>query len=197
MTRTVQGCSLALFSIVLAGCSMLSPTKPADGGTAPANPTPTPVATAAAPASAPAAAPAAVPVSAPVAAAPSGPVLMSQDINQPGITADFTECKRKEGVLNVRLRFRNVSSKEINFNIVDNFNFAAFYVTAASKKYFILKDSEGTYLAPQGQYQYAKLAPGEQFTWWAKYPAPPPEVKKITFMTPISPPFEDVPITDQ
>jgi hypothetical protein len=38
---------------------------------------------------------------------------------------------------------------------------------------------------------------GGQYTWWAKFPAPPPEVKKITLMTPVTSPFEDIPITDQ
>jgi hypothetical protein len=62
--------------------------------------------------------------------------------------SDFTECKRKEGVLGVKVRFRNVSSPEKYFNIISGRNYDHFYVTAANKKYFILKDSEGTYLTP-------------------------------------------------
>ena len=58
------------------------------------------------------------------------------------------ECKRKEGVLGVKVRFRNVSSPEKYFNIISGRNYDHFYVTAANKKYFILKDSEGTYLTP-------------------------------------------------
>jgi hypothetical protein len=41
------------------------------------------------------------------------------------------------------------------------------------------------------------LDPGKTYLWWAKYPAPPAEVKKINFMMPITSPFEDVPITDK
>jgi hypothetical protein len=79
---------------------------------------------------------------------PAGPVLQSQDTNTAGIVSDFTECKRKEGVLGVKVRFRNVSSPEKYFNIISGRNYDHFYVTAANKKYFILKDSEGTYLTP-------------------------------------------------
>jgi len=79
-------------------------------------------------------------------------------------------------------------------------NFQTYYVMAANKKYFILKDSDGTYLAPAtdglGDLE-VHLAKDQQYTWWAKFPAPPPDVKKITFMTPLTPPFEDIPITDQ
>jgi hypothetical protein len=105
MTRNVRGFSLVLFSIALAGCSLVSPTKPADAGAGAGTPTANPVP---APVSAP------VAVSTPAIAPASGPVLQTQDANQAGITADFTECRRKDGVLNVKVRFRNVASKEIS-----------------------------------------------------------------------------------
>lgn len=186
MTRLVPKCSLVLLSIVLASCSKETPTKAAEvtvGGSS----------SAAAPV---AAAPVAA-VSASTPAPASGAVLQTQDANQGGIVADFTECRRKDGVLNLKLRLRNVSSKEIELTVINNFNFQEYYMMAANKKYFILKDSEGTYLAPAGQYQYPKIQPGQAYTWWAKYPAPPPDVKKITYITPLAPPFEDVPVADR
>jgi hypothetical protein len=127
-------------------------------------------------------------------------VLQTQDTNVAGIVADFIECKRKEGILSVRVRFRNASSAQGRFEIIDGRNYEKFYVTGAGKKYFILKDSEGTYLtveAPGSGNLGVPLAKGQQFVWWAKYPAPPASVKKITFFSPLMPPFEDIPITDQ
>ena len=113
------------------------------------------------------------------------------------------QCRRAEGVLSIRVRFRNNSSKEAKVYVVDNSEFEKIYVTAASKKYFILKDSEGTYLTPAADYNCggrgvcAKLAPGDTYTWWAKFPAPPTDVKKLNLVTPAGPPFEDIPITDK
>jgi hypothetical protein len=37
---------------------------------------------------------------------------------------------------------------------------------------------------------------GESYVWWAKYPAPPAEQKKISYFTPITHLFDNVPITD-
>lgn len=190
MTRIVP-CSLVLFSIFLTSCSQETPTRVAEGpATGSSSVAPAPV-TAAAPV-------AAAPVSPPPAAAP-GPALQSQDTNRPGIAADFTECRRKDGVLNIRIRFRNTSAQETNLWVFAK-DHQAYYVTAANKKYFILKDAEGTYLASaadgNGNLE-AHLQPGQQYMFWAKFPAPPPDVKKITFMTPMSAPFEDIPITDQ
>jgi hypothetical protein len=80
-------------------------------------------------------------------------------------------------------------------------NMDAFYVTAGNKKYFMLKDTDGAVLAPaangwRGSLN-ADLDKDQQYTWWAKFPAPPADVKKITLMTAMAPPFEDIPVTDQ
>ena len=66
-----------------------------------------------------------------------------------GIAADFTECKRKDGVLSVKIRYRNISPSEARVGVISGRNYEAYYVTAENKKYFMLKDSEGTYLTPR------------------------------------------------
>ncbi len=62
--------------------------------------------------------------------------------------AEFAECKRKDGVLNVKIRLHNVSSADMTTRPFHWNNFQTYYVMAANKKYFILKDSDGTYLTP-------------------------------------------------
>src|SRR5207244_518902 len=129
MTRHRAVSFLILLIAALGGCSKESPSS-----------------TSQAPAQAPASAtPAPAPV---VAPAPSG-ALKTEDTNIAGVTADVTECQRKDGVLSVKVRFRNTSGEKKNLNLIDNRDYDKYYVTAASKKYFILKDSEGTYLTPQ------------------------------------------------
>jgi hypothetical protein len=132
---------------------------------------------------------------APAAAAP----LQTQDTNVSGVVAELTECKRKEGVLTVKIRFRNTSGAEARVDLISGRNYDQYYVTAQSKKYFILRDSEQTPLAPATDGfggLGVKLPANGTWTWWAKYPAPPPEVKSVSYFTPLGAPFEDVPVTD-
>ncbi len=174
---------LILLISVLGGCSKESP--------APSAQTP-----AAAPPTAPPPVAAPPPAAAPVASA----ALKTEDTNIAGVVADVTECARKDGVLSVRVRFRNTSAEKKNLNLIDNRNYEKYYLTAASKKYFILKDSEGTYLTPQASPfggLSPSLEPGAQYTWWAKYPAPPAEVKAVTLYTTVAAPLEDIPVSDK
>ena len=121
---------LILLISVLGGCSKESP--------APSTQTP-----AAAPPTAPPPVAAPPPAAAPAASA----ALKTEDTNIAGVVADVTECARKDGVLSVRVRFRNTSAEKKNLRLLDNREYEKYYLTAASKKYFILKDSEGTYWA--------------------------------------------------
>ena len=170
--------------LALAGCSKNEPattttTASQPAATAPATPAATP---------------------APAAAAPATPAIQSQDANTAGLVADLTECKRADGVLTVKVRFRNTTGKQVGLQVLLGGGYEKYYVTAGSKKYFILKDSEGAYLASQpnsfGNLN-ADIEPGQSWQWWAKFPAPPADVSKITLVTPLAPPFDDVPISDK
>jgi hypothetical protein len=138
------------------------------------------------------------------AAAPGSaqtPALATADTNVSGVVAEVTECKRKEGVLTVKVRFRNTSpDAKADFNIINGRDFDNLYVTAADKKYFVLRDTEKTPLASEadsfGMLRVA-IEPGGIWTWWAKYPAPPPEIKAVSYYMPVGPPIEDIPVTDQ
>ena len=139
--------------------------------------------------------PGALPVAAQTGAAP----LASTDSNTPGVTADVIECKRKDGVLTLKIRFRNSGTAEERVGVISRGQYDAHYLTAGSKKYFILRDAEKTPLAPQvdpGGSVTATLPPNGTYTWWAKYPAPPVEVKSVNVYTPVAPPMDDVPISD-
>jgi hypothetical protein len=134
-------------------------------------------------------------------AAPAGPAaLMTGETNIAGIIAEPTGCTRKDGVLSIKLRLRNTGSATTRVGIISARNYESYYLSAANKKYFILKDSDGTYLTPSAD-MFGGLAvdieAGGQYTWWAKFPAPPAEVKTVTLYTPIAPPLEDIPVTDK
>jgi hypothetical protein len=131
------------------------------------------------------------------AAQTAGQALQVQETNVPGIVAEMTECKRKEGVLTVKVRFRNTSDKTSWFAIdTGHGKYEGFYVSAGNKKYFVLKDAEGAPVAPK-YIDGGNLEKGQTYTWWAKFPAPPAEVKQVNLMMPKVLPFEDVPVADR
>ena len=134
-----------------------------------------------------------------VAAEPSGAPLATTDSNVGGVVAEVTECKRKDGVLTLKIRFRNTGTTEVELDLISSRNFDAYYLTAGSKKYFVLRDAEKTPLAPaanSGGGVRAAVPPGGAYTWWSKYPAPPADVKSVNVYTPVAPPMDDVPISD-
>jgi hypothetical protein len=128
-----------------------------------------------------------------------GAPLASSDTNTSGVSADVTECKRKEGVLTLKIRLRNTGTSEARLGLIASRSYDKYYLTAGSKKYFILRDTEKTPLASAadniGDLDVHIPANGA-YTWWAKYPAPPADVKAVNVYTPIAPPIDDVPITD-
>jgi hypothetical protein len=128
-------------------------------------------------------------------AAAQAPATLSeaQDVNgAPGVVAEIVQCKREGGVLSIRMRLRNTGDKQssVLFRVKDDH----FYISGGSKKYLVLRDSEKTPLATSDD--STAIAKGASYAWYAKYPAPPAEVKKVTFYTPFTAPFEDIPITD-
>ena len=133
------------------------------------------------------------------AGAPQAPaVLQGQETNIPGVVAELTECRSRDGVLSVKVRLRNTSEKAADVTLIANRNYDDYYVTAGSKKYYVLRDTERDPLAVGADgfgYVRVSLAKGATYTWWAKYPAPPADQKTINYVMPIAAPFEDVPIS--
>jgi hypothetical protein len=137
------------------------------------------------------------------AAAQTAPAALSEalDVNgAAGVVAEIVQCKRDNGVLSIRIKFRNTGDVAAQVEFTTKYgDYDKYYVTAGSKKYFVLRDSEKMPLAnPPGDYGIAKaeIPKGGTFIWYAKYPAPPADVKKINYYTPITTPFEDILITD-
>ena len=127
--------------------------------------------------------------------------IQSQDINQPGFVADLIEAKRSDGVLSIKVRLKNTGTKaaSVQFYNYTHLKIAAYYVQAESKKYFVLRDTEKVPLATGENNENfgTTVAAGASFTWWAKYPAPPANIKKFSYYWPLGAPFDDVPITDK
>ena len=102
------------------------------------------------------------------------------------------------GTLTAKVRLRNQGSEKIQPEVI----YKEVYLMdlGAGKKYQVLQDEKGAYIAALksgwNDRWYGELAPGESYTMWVKFPAPPAEVKSVTLQVPGVPPFEDLAIQD-
>ena len=124
----------------------------------------------------------------------------THETNIDGVTAEISEAVRKEGVLTVKMRLRNAGSAAVKVLISEDFrDVDKWYAVAGSTKFLVLKDSKQIPVMVQVN-NYggltAEIKPGGSFLFWAKYPAPPADARKFTFYNPLTPPIEDVPISD-
>ena len=144
------------------------------------------------------AAPAAPAAPAPGAPAAAATVLASQDTNWPGVVAEVTELRRKGNTLTAKVRLRNGSPDKQQVEV--KFDETYLMDAANAKKYEVLRDEKGTYIAAVrsgwGDRWYDTLDPAQSYVLWIKFPAPPPEVTTITLQLPNTPPFEDLAIQD-
>lgn len=192
--------SLILGSVLLA-LAACRPTADETGPAPAASPEPA-ASEPAAPSSMPAAepAPTATPTAAGTAgtAGMAGTVLASQETNWKGIVAEVTEFRRKGNTLTAKVRLRNQGSEKVQCEVI----YKEVYLMdlAAGKKYQVLQDEKGGYIAGLrsgwNDRWYGELGPGESYTLWAKFPAPPAEVRSVTLQVPGVPPFEDLAIQD-
>ena len=124
----------------------------------------------------------------------------AQETSVGGVTAEISEAVRKEGVLTVKMRLRNTGSAAAKVQITADWNdIDKWYAVAGSTKFLPLKDSDKVPLMVQVNNYGAlnpEIKPGGSFLFWAKYPAPPADARKFTFYNPLTPPIEDVPISD-
>ena len=140
----------------------------------------------------------------PLGAAPAPTAPAAQDVNgSPGVVAEIVQCNRDSGVLSIRMRLRNTGGEDAKLLLISRNNYDNYYVVAGDKKYLVLRDKEGTPLATQrnvsdgyGGAVEVTIPKGGSYVWYAKYPAPPVDVKKIDYYTPLTVPFERIPITD-
>ena len=138
---------------------------------------------------------------APAAMQPAAP-LTTRDMDVEGVVAEVIESVRKDGVLTVRVRFRNISSKPAKIALAGGGTsyHTANYITAGDTKYEILRDTGGGVMATPrdgGGWLEPTIRAKSSWTWWAKYEAPPATVKTYTLTLKTGPPIEDIPIVDK
>ncbi len=140
----------------------------------------------------------------PVAAATLG----SAETNTKGISLDLTSLDRKGGVLTVKWTVRNSNTDagktEVKFGYMGAKARTYLIDEESGTKYFVLTDKEGKSVASMHEYLGGDvhgiddyIEAGGSRRYWAKFPAPPPEVKTLTVLFDETEPFESVPITEK
>jgi len=128
-----------------------------------------------------------------------------QDHEIEGVEVILMEVKRTSGdTITVKWRYRNKTkeNKELlksssSWSDAYRFSLNAYLIDPVNKKkYLVLKDEKGNPIAARHELKQLviTLAPGQTISTWAKFPAPPAQVEKISIYIPSVPPFEDIPI---
>jgi hypothetical protein len=134
----------------------------------------------------------------------SSAVLATADGETQGVRVEVTELKRVSGgTLNLKFVMINDSDIKVNFGYsfadpaheVIDFNSIGgvnLIDAAGKKKYFVVRDSEKKCVCSQ---KLKDLQPKSRINLWARFPAPPDDVEKISVVIPHFMPLDDVPIS--
>ena len=141
----------------------------------------------------------ALPASAQVKPIATGPT------NWPSVTIDLMSVERKGSVLTVKWAVKSAAPKTetVQFQLTGNRKTTYVLDEESGTKYYALTDKEGNVLASEHEHtgdSYGVsdyLEAGATNRYWAKFPAPPAEVKAINIFFSNSDPFEGVAITDK
>lgn len=149
------------------------------------------------------------PQSAPVSASPAAtlsapaPAIAVADGENPGRKVEVQELKRSGNNVMLRIAIVNDTDETMDFgynfgdksNEVKDFNTIGGITLVdgpGKKKYFVIRDSENNCVCSAG----LKGVPAKsRSNLWAKFPAPPDDVQRISVVIPHFTPLDDVPIS--
>lgn len=126
--------------------------------------------------------------------------LATRELDVEGVVAEVIESDRKDGVLSVRVRFRNNGPKPAKLLLVDAQGYVHTYVVSGNTKYALLTDQRGQQVATPrdgGGWLEATIKPKATWSWWGKFPAPSADRKSYALYLKVGPPIDDIPIIDK
>jgi len=143
------------------------------------------------------------PASTPAAQAPS--VVATTDGEYPDVRVEVKELKRTSGNT-VTLKFAVINDSAEDLAFSNNFREEGKYAhidygsiggvhlidAVGKKKYLVLRDTEGKCVCSSG---IKSVQPGSRASLYAKFPAPPESVEKISIVIPHFIPMDDVPMS--
>jgi hypothetical protein len=137
-----------------------------------------------------------LPSSSPTTVASAAVTSLGQAIDSKGeLRLEVTEAIRTGGVLTIKTRVTMTGGKA-GSRPLPGASTAEVYLTAADKKYLLLKDDHDKELMSSNSYPNFDQVGATQ-RWWGKFPAPAPEVKAVNFYFYGFDPVENVAILDR
>jgi hypothetical protein len=139
-----------------------------------------------------------------VSSAPSAAVIATADGEKAGTRVDITELKRSsDNTVTLKFALVNDGSERVGFgydygdpqNSIKDFGSIGGVTLvdgANKKKYFVVRDTENTCLCSR---DLKDISAKSRANVWAKFPAPPDDVQKISIVIPHFGPIDDVPIS--
>ena len=126
--------------------------------------------------------------------------LATRELDVDGVVAEVIESDRQDGVLAVRIRFRNNGDKPAKLSLVDAQGYVHTYAVSGNTKYPLLKDNTGKEVATPrdgGGWLHPTINPKTTWSWWGKFPAPPADRKTYSLYLKVGPPIDGIPIIDK
>jgi hypothetical protein len=126
--------------------------------------------------------------------------LATRELDVEGVVAEVIESDRKDGVLTLRVRFRNNGQKPAKLPMVDAQGYVHTYLVSGNTKYPLLRDNTGKQVATPrdgGGWLEPTIKPKATWSWWGKFPAPPADRNTYTLYLKVGPPIDDIPIVDK
>ena len=110
---------------------------------------------------------------------------------------EVKETRMSDNTLRVRWGWRNTTGKKVHLFSSDGARDAMKEQTylidpVNKKKHFVVTDAQGKVVGTA--LGFLNLDADQAFSPWAKFPAPPPNVEKVTVVVAKTPPFENIPI---
>ncbi|MCP5053609.1 MAG: hypothetical protein GY940_40960 [bacterium] len=131
----------------------------------------------------------------PVIILPAAKAIQTQESDKwDGIEVDLTKISIKNNVMTVKFKLRNAGDEEHKDMRID-FSKCYFMDEANQKKYYVLKDSDGTCIAGplwSGNIFRVAIKPGKSRSLWLKFPEPTDNPETIVLNIPGVPLFEEV-----
>lgn len=125
--------------------------------------------------------------------APRGAGIQSHTVPGTGLVAVLHDVDVEKDALSVRFRFFNDGAEPVTLAIDPATDYETFYVEVDGEKRFILRNDDGSLQAKKSMDR--DLAPGSMESWWARFPALPPEAESFDVVIPTAPRFEAVPVS--
>ena len=122
-------------------------------------------------------------------------VIATQDSEVSGVQTDLLSVKRTaDNAVEVRWRWRNTTDKRATITGRQGLKEQTYLLDPANKKkHLALTDAKGKVVGSSLP-GIVTLKAKEEVSAWARFPAPPPDVDKVTVVITKTPPFEGVTI---